>query len=327
MATPFTSFGYPLSIEAGEWPIFAPKVGTSPYGVSAGMTLTRGPGDRQVQISVGECWGWGVLDQLPTVQTLTHASVPGAGKRYDLVSVYRDWGTKETNLRIVQGTNARQIPPSPSPRAASPSVADDQPIWLVEVIGGQTTVGEIIDLRAWASTGGVYAVDTLVAQYLDLPGTVLDFPKARWSRQRTAVGGLEWKVEDTEDTGEQTTGLTVPSGSDWDVESFVLRRRSGRITGQVIVKRTGTTGGVWAVDSAGRLRTAGGTAIDTVLATLPAGYRPRRTEAPRMRGVNTPLPWYPTLNTDGSITLGHAIGGSSLPVNARFVVTIDHQVA
>lgn len=108
-------------------------------------------------------WGHGVWDTSDSIVTVTFAPPASGARRFDLVAGHRDWtptGGGPTTIAGVQGSATRALP---SGRATSPGEVDDQPLWLVEWVGGQTQPQSITDLRL---IGGRVGVDALALKGL-----------------------------------------------------------------------------------------------------------------------------------------------------------------
>lgn len=164
-----------------EWAESARSRGTV-YGVASASDLlcTAHPSTPYaVNISPGPngFWGHGVWDTSDSIVTVTFTPPANGTRRFDLVTGRRDWtptGGGPTTIAKVQGTSARAIPAG---RESSPGEVDDQPLWLVEWLGGQTQPQSITDLRL---IGGRYAKDLLAFRFLKIPGMDIHFEGKRW---------------------------------------------------------------------------------------------------------------------------------------------------
>lgn len=181
MAT--TSYGYPGSINAAALAIWAPNVAGAQYSVDGPSDCKAivGTGDRGIQIKTGTIIGDGIVDIFTTVTNLNLASV-ASGDRWDMIVCRRTWsstpGASTSVFTIIQGSATKGLPS----RNNNKGVQSDQPIALVRVRAGSTSIQEIVDLRCWAHNGGVYAMDELVKSYLDQPGTHLTIGEVSWVR-------------------------------------------------------------------------------------------------------------------------------------------------
>lgn len=256
MATPFTSFGYPETIEGGEWPIVAPVLAASPYGVEGGWFASPVPGVRQMRIGPGEGWGRGIYDTLAVQQTVEFTLVPN-GSRFDLIALRRNWDTEESNLVVIPGGENPIIPAWPARKTYRADNQDDQPLWLVEV-KANSTFGQIIDLRVWATTGGAVANHTAALQYLNAPGTQIRVGDAMWSRTFDALGGPKWVASTMDDTS-------------WLPFAGVLNGFTASQEPDVILYYRRLNG---VVHLRGSLRRAAATTDFTTALILPVGFRP-----------------------------------------------------
>jgi hypothetical protein len=124
-----------------------------------------------VSITAGTGFGCGVTDQ--TFENETLQFPPSAsGTRWDTVAVRRDWTPTagESKFVIIPGGSTKAVSGA---RLSGPGTIDEQPIALVPIIENQTQPGEIVDIRCWASNGGVYAKDVLACQYLAQLGAMV----------------------------------------------------------------------------------------------------------------------------------------------------------
>jgi hypothetical protein len=132
-------------------------------------------------------WGHGVWDTSDAVVTITFTPPANGARRFDLVVARRDWtatGGGPTVLRGVQGSSARALPGG---RLSKPGEIDDQPLWLVEWLGGQTQPQSITDLRL---IGGLELYDSLGLKYLEFPGHPVKSSGSLWYYE--AIGNGNW---------------------------------------------------------------------------------------------------------------------------------------
>lgn len=173
MPVEFTSRGYdttpakPYNEDAWALAHSTAPIGASRYGVSGAndwkVSIVAGA-TRTVSISPGTGFGCGVTDQ--TFENETLQFPPSAsGTRWDTVAVRRDWTPTagESKFVIIPGGSTRALSGA---RLSGPGTIDEQPIALVPIIENQTQPGEIVDIRCWASNGGVFAKDGVALQYL-----------------------------------------------------------------------------------------------------------------------------------------------------------------
>ncbi|GGH34260.1 hypothetical protein [Microbacterium album] len=208
-----TSVGYAGTVSEVEWADLAWRAGGARYGVAGidDWRATVAMGDRAVQISPGKGWGNGVVDTSDAPEVLTAAPV-ASGTRYDLLVARRDWQTRQTTFAIVQGSAERAIPA----RATDVGIVDEQPLWLLRVVAGQSQVQEIIDVRVIPGDGGMLAFDQLALSYLGLLGTVVRIGDVVWSRVLNAVGTPTWRSAPSPDTDTGWVTLT-PQNQAWSV--------------------------------------------------------------------------------------------------------------
>lgn len=187
MPVEFISRGYDTTADKPYTEVFwgnahsVVPIGSSTYGVRGTGDWKVSPvvgADRTVSIAPGYGWGCGVTDQTVANETLQF-DTNGAGTRYDLVVVRRDWTPTAgvSKFMVVKGSATKAIPGT---RKSGPGVEDDQPIALVPIIAGQTQPGPIIDLRCWAGNGGVVAKDVLALGYLAQLGAAVLIGAATW---------------------------------------------------------------------------------------------------------------------------------------------------
>lgn len=141
-------------------------------------------GTRTAQVNPGMIIGDGVYDIFESPTPLTFASV-GSGDRWDMVVLRRTWsatpGSSTYVFTIIQGSANKALPT----RINNKGIQTDQPIALCRIRAGQNAVQEVVDLRVWAHNGGAWAVDDLVKDYLNEPGTHININGIRWYRSVT----------------------------------------------------------------------------------------------------------------------------------------------
>ncbi|MGY4543252.1 hypothetical protein ACVWY0_003185 [Arthrobacter sp. UYNi723] len=154
---------------------------------------TTQAGDRIVAISDGVALGPGTRDVATAIPNIQFAAA--SGTRWDLVVLQRDWQPPggASSITIVQGGPAKGYPPVGTAATnwnRRPGILDDQPLYLQEVNG--TLLGQRVDLRCWASNGGLFAKDELARTYLDRAGTEVCVNGTVWRSQVGANGIQEW---------------------------------------------------------------------------------------------------------------------------------------
>lgn len=187
-----TSVGYAGTVDDTEWPQVTRYAGGSTYSVAgaADFNATPGVGDRAVSIAAGTAAGGGVVDVSDGPVTLLLPSV-SSGSRWDLIGLRRHWATGITTVERVAGGSTKTIPTRPD----DPGIEDVQPLWLLRVTAGQTTVQEFVDLRVWVGDGGAYANNDLVRSYMDRVGTSIRIGADSWIRKVGSTGLAEWERE------------------------------------------------------------------------------------------------------------------------------------
>lgn len=183
-----TSIGYDTTttkrLTEVDWAKALPRVGGAFYGVDGAddwrVTAVAGL-DRTVAINIGAGFGHGVHDTLATATNNTlQMDIVSSGSRWDLVATRRAWqntGGGPTVFAKINGSATKEIP---SGRLKNPGVQDDQPLALVQTTAGQSQPTALIDLRCWASNGGLVAVDLLALDYLAAPGADVRIGADRW---------------------------------------------------------------------------------------------------------------------------------------------------
>ena len=162
MAVTFTSYGYDTTsgnpFTEIAWADAHPLIGSGRYGVrSAGdwVVSAVAGADRTVSIAPGFGFASGVIDKTTENDTIQLDTV-SSGSRWDLIVARRDWTPTagETKFMKINGGSVKAIPGG---RSMIPGGIDDQPLALVQVTAGQTQPTAIVDLRCWATNGGMVA--------------------------------------------------------------------------------------------------------------------------------------------------------------------------
>lgn len=163
------------------------------YGISGkdDFALTAHPTTPYaVNIGPGTAWGRGVWDDV-TGTTRVDSAAPAQGvTRWDLIALRRDWqavGGGPSSLVSIAGGATQGIP---SGRRNTPGTVDDQPLYLVQWVGGTTQPKTIIDLRVWSGPGGLEIAHELARSYLEFPGANVKLDKAIWMYERQ--GNKTW---------------------------------------------------------------------------------------------------------------------------------------
>lgn len=241
MAVTFISHGYDTTTgnpyTETAWADAHPLIGSGQYGVRSGsdwnVTAVTGA-DRTVSIAEGFGWGSGVTDLTVANETIQLDTVT-AGSRWDLIVARRDWTPTagETKFMKINGGATKAIPGG---RLLTPGGIDDQPLALVQVTAGQTQPTAIVDLRCWATNGGMVAKDDLVKGYLNKLGTCVYINGTEWRYVPGANNVPEWVTGGTVTTYAplQPTGYSVTGGV--YTEQVGTKRR---VTVDITIQRTG----------------------------------------------------------------------------------------
>lgn len=268
-----TSVGYDGTVDEVQWASMVSKVGGYEYGIdsAAHFAVSQIAGTRMISIAPGTAWGRGVMDLSDAAVNLQLDSV-ATGARWDMIALRRVWGPSNggpTELVVVKGTSAKQLPAG---RLVNPGFSDDQPLALVRVQAGVTSIPEIVDLRVWGRNGGqVYAKDDLVRTYINAIGTEVNVNGLMWQRTVGANNSAVWSFRGAQDVPlERRGGVSVfPSG--WGISTdYIECERVGRLVHvRLSVKRTG-----------GRIAAQQNGNIGNVhIGTVSAPFRPKRWEA------------------------------------------------
>lgn len=185
------SLGYAGSITEITGMDFFNRIGAAKYGVvgTGDLAVTTTTGDRMLLIASGVAWGHNIQDTLGTSVSVQLDSV-ASGSRWDMIVVRRDVAVG-TTIEVVKGSSDKVLPSLTSTAASHP----DQPIALCRVAAGSTTVAEIIDLRCWASNGGVVVVDRLALDYLATPGAEVSHGDAVYKYVPDSQGAFAWRKQ------------------------------------------------------------------------------------------------------------------------------------
>ena len=174
--------GFPGTVNSAQLPLWLPNMGAQ-YSVEGpnDAKVVIGTGDRGILVKKGTIIGDGITDIFENDTPLTLAAASGTNDRWDMVVLRRTWnatpGASTSVYTVIQGGSTRTLPT----RNNNKGVLADQPVALCRVRGGQTAVQEIIDLRAWYSNAGYFALDPLVLNYLSEPGTRVNIAGTTWT--------------------------------------------------------------------------------------------------------------------------------------------------
>ncbi len=144
------SYGYDGTVSESIWAARLSQSLGSRHGVfTPGELVASGvAGVRALDVSAGWAYGWGVVDDLAAATFNANANATGS-TRYDTVVVRRNWSTNTSSLVLVQGGSSAAIA---SGLNNSPGTLADQPLWIIPVSSGATSLVGItpIDVRAYA---------------------------------------------------------------------------------------------------------------------------------------------------------------------------------
>lgn len=196
MAEP-VHYGFPGTINAKAQASWLPKVGAARFGVrgATDLQVVRNTSlDRGISILGGDIYGDAVLSVYdPTVPAaVIGLPAPSSGtSRWHMVVARRDW----QNPYTVAFPTIDAGPSLPARLPAwqnNPGVTSDQPLALVEVIAGQSAVGQIIDLRCWAAAGGYLIKDAHALDYLKELGAVARLGGTTYTCQLLTGDVVDW---------------------------------------------------------------------------------------------------------------------------------------
>lgn len=200
MAIPPAAYGYPkAAITADKLPLWMQPLSRFSVGGPADWKVTGlASMDRGIRVAAGTGSGDGVTDVTFEYETLSIPAPTIASRWYTIVR-RRNWsGTGTSTLVAVPGTDTKALATvNSSGRRNEPGVVSDQPLALVLVTQTDSTVKEIIDLRCWASNGGVEVVDRLALDYLATPGAAVKLGGVMWRYEAKANGVWGWDNGET----------------------------------------------------------------------------------------------------------------------------------
>lgn len=210
MAAAPISYGYPkASIEANKLPVWQQPLarftvdGPNDWKVNPLPSIDRG-----IRVEAGMGSGDAVTDVTTPYDTMA-LPYPNIASRWYLIVRRRNWsGIGTTTLVAIPGSAEKKLPA----RSDAPGDESDQPLALVLVTQKDSTVQEIVDLRCWASNGGVEVADKLALEYLGTPGAAVKLGGVvlRFERQANGVWGWNDRPGQTAKQAITLTGLYSP---------------------------------------------------------------------------------------------------------------------
>lgn len=271
------SVGYDGTVDEVAIANMFPSVGAAQYGVVGpdDWKVTAHPSTAQaVNVAPGAGWGNFVYDTSDSVVTVQCDTITSGATRWDLITVKRDWqpvnGT--TVFSKVTGGTTKTLPT----RLTNPGVQDEQPIALVQWTGGQTQPTAIVDLRCWATNGGVAAKDDLVKGYLNKPGTQVWLPGAEWRYVPGANDVFEW-VNSGGTTGHAyaeawgSVTINMPSGANFGQAAVTFPAGRFTVAPKMQVSISNSDGGSQSLNPRSYLKTATGGTIGLFNSPFSAG--------------------------------------------------------
>lgn len=187
-------------VKETTWAQSWPSRGGAPFGVigSGDFKVTAHPSTAYaVNVAAGKAFGHGIWDEVTGTTVLTTTAPASGALRWDLIALRRDWqptGGGPSSLVVVRGTTSMVIPAAMEKR---PGIVADQPLWLVQWQGGQTSPRQIIDLRCWVGPGGVEIAHVLAQSYLNYPGAAVKLGDKTSYYQLGANNVWSWGTADT----------------------------------------------------------------------------------------------------------------------------------
>lgn len=275
------SIGYDGTVDERQWAKIQAST-ASVYGVStpASWKVTAVAGsDRTVAIATGSGWGHHVFDESDTNYTLQGDTV-ASGSRWDMVVLRRDWGPVgggPSSFKLIKGSSIKVLPL----RANNPGVLDEQPLALVQFSAGQTQPTAIVDLRCWASNGGMEVMDKLTLTYLEVPGADVKLDSSLWRYESKGNGVWGWQEYPlATDTGDQFVGaLSTSFSGGW-------RGFAGGGYSPLAFRREGKHMQIW-----GAAASSTPEGVASIVVNMPVGMRP----ATKVPGINCEM------NPDGAL--------------------------
>lgn len=182
--------------------------------------------DRGISVAAGTAAGDGVMDVLSSAELAVIPSVTGTNvSRWFMVVLRRNWNTNTSSIVVIAGSASRALPA----RSNDPGATSDQPLALVRVESGKTTIAEIVDLRAWGRSGGMFALDDLVRSYLTEIGTTIRVGAYLWERILNSSLAPSWRKS-------TPGGAAVYNHMDW-INNKVLPVSTSPDGNQIVLAR------------------------------------------------------------------------------------------
>lgn len=319
MAVAFISHGYDTTTgnpyTETAWADAHPLIGSGQYGVRSGgdwlVTAVTGA-DRTVSIAPGFGFGGGVTDLTVDNETIQLDTIT-SGSRWDLIVARRDWTPTagESKFMKINGGSAKAIPGG---RLMTPGGIDDQPLALVQVTAGQTQPTAIVDLRCWATNGGMVAKDDLAKAYLNKLGTELYINGVEWRYIPGANNVPEWV------TSGAVTTYTPTGATGWAVTGDISVVQAGtkrQVTVDVTAKRTG---------AAFTLDSDAWEAVAPVIPVAAQAVGPVKYLPVLITGGSNHILAAAALNPGGSVTVRSTSGSYAFTTNALFTINATYYI-
>lgn len=206
------SVGYPGPITGADLSYWSNGLGRD-YAVSgpgAWKVTSLTNGLRQASIATGGGSGFAIRDEAGTETVVSFEAQVSGGTRYDLVVARRDWGLKTTTFAVVKGGATREG--VFGLRNKTPGTLDDQPIAVVPILQGSDNPGTAIDVRVWQANGHATALDNLVLQYVNNPGSTILIDSVEWHRIVNDDGSTAWRTHTIGSVPLAGVGLALGNG-------------------------------------------------------------------------------------------------------------------
>lgn len=192
MAIPPDAYGYPdAEITADKLPIWQQPLSRfsvekpDDWKVSALVSIDRG-----IRVEVGTGSGDAVTDVTHEYETMSLPK-PDVASRWYLIVRRRNWAGDGTSTLVAIPGTASLTPTLPS-RFNAPGERSDQPLAMVRVTQADSTVQQVVDLRCWASNGGVEVANKLALEYLGEPGAAVKLGRSVWRYESQGNGVWGW---------------------------------------------------------------------------------------------------------------------------------------
>lgn len=197
--------GAPLQpVDANALPDWMRNTG-SQFGVigDAWKVTANTSMDRGIKFNIGKGWSDGILTEFDDTNIPAPFSLPSnATTQYYMIVSRVNWQEPFTRTFVAIAAGAsRALPIQSVDYKRQPGVVADFPVALVQVPGGSTQLGEIVDLRLWVGDGGwMGASSDLVKQYITRPMSTVEIDGAI---HRLGLDGV-WKVVGHTDEADYT---------------------------------------------------------------------------------------------------------------------------